>query len=167
MDDLRDPVILHELNNAAVPDVNRIDQPKADWLLTHSMLARMAILDGHVAGVIVVLGEESNLDSDYFRWFTERYENFVYVDRVIVAERARRRGVATRLYLEVDALAQKHRLAIASDVYSKPPNIPSLHLHEKAGYREVGQQFSDAEGKTVSKLMKFGDRARSRHVPPA
>ena len=165
IDDLRDPVVLRELNNAAVPDVNRIDERKADWLLTHSALARMAIVDGHAAAVIVVLGDASNLESDYFRWFTERYENFLYIDRVIVAEKARRRGVATRLYREVDALARRSRMAIASDVYSQPPNMPSLNFHEKMGYREVGQQFSNSEGKTVSKLMKFAGHARSRHLP--
>jgi predicted GNAT superfamily acetyltransferase len=165
IDDLRDPGILRELNNAAAPDVNQIDERKADWLLTHSALARMAIVDGHAAGVIVVLGDASNLESDYFRWFTDRYENFLYIDRVIVAETVRRCGLATRLYREVDELARSSRMAIASEVYSQPPNIPSLNFHRKMGYREVGQQFSNSEGKMVSKLMKFGGRARPRRPP--
>ena len=160
MADLRNPEILFALNNAAVPDVNHIDRRKADWLLVHSALARVASLDGRPAGVVVVLADTAGLDSEYFRWFTERYESFLYIDRVIVAAGARRRGVATRLYLEVDDLAQAGRQAIASEAYCEPPNVASLSLHRKMGYLEIGQQVSMSEGRTVAKFMKFGDRAR-------
>ena len=161
-DELRSPDTLRDLNNAAIPDVNRIDHRKADWLIAHSSLARVATLDGQAAGVIIVLHDYAHLDSDYFRWFTQRYENFLYIDRVIVAATARRRGVATKLYLEVDALALSTSRAIASEVYCEPPNIASLRFHQKMGYREIGRQFSPAESKTVSKLMKFADHAKSR-----
>src|SRR5262245_50899334 len=112
IDDLRDHAILRTLNNAAVPDVNALDNCKAAWLTTHAELARVAAIDGQPAGVIIVLSETAELASEYFTWFTERYENFVYVDRVIVAAAARRHGIATALYREVDRIATEGGLAI-------------------------------------------------------
>jgi len=160
--DLRDPGALLALNNAAIPDVNRLDATKADWLTAHSVLARVATIGEAAAGVVIVLSETAALESEYFRWFTERYGNFLYIDRVVVASDARRHGIATTLYREVEALASKRAQAIASDVYCSPPNAASLRFHQKLGYVEVGQQFSASETRTVCKLMKFGDRARSR-----
>jgi predicted GNAT superfamily acetyltransferase len=160
--DLEDPEILLTTNNAAVPDVNELTNQKAGWLIAHARLTRVATLDGRVAGVIVVLSDTAELNSEYFRWFTARYENFIYIDRVIVAAPTRRLGVATMLYSEVDQIASKDRLAVASDVYCDPPNAASIAFHQKMGYGEVGQQFSPAEGKTVSKLMRYVEHAHPR-----
>jgi uncharacterized protein len=158
--------VLAEMNNSAVPDVNRIDDRKARWLIAHARLAASATLDDRAAGVIVVLDDTAALPSEYFQWFTARYRNFLYIDRVIVAAWARRRGVATQLYREVDRLANEHNLAVASEVYCDPPNAPSLTFHAKMGYVEIGQQLSRAEGKTVSKLMKYREKAEGIGAAP-
>jgi predicted GNAT superfamily acetyltransferase len=163
---LDDAGVLATMNNSAVPDVNRIDDRKARWLIAHARLSASAALDGRAAGVIVVLDDAAALPSEYFQWFTARYRNFLYIDRVIVAAWARRQGVATRLYREVDRLANEHHLAVASEVYCDPPNAPSLAFHAKMGYVEIGQQLSLAEGKTVAKLMKYREKAERIGAAP-
>jgi uncharacterized protein len=162
IENLVNPEILLEINNAAVPDVNRLDLPKAQWLLTHAALSRIATVEGQVAGVIVVLSELAEYDSSYFRWFTERYRNFIYIDRVIVPVWARRLGVAAELYRHVEQVAGEKGLAISVEVYSEPPNTASLKFHAKMSFQEVGCQFSELEKKTVSKLMKYPDRAQRK-----
>ena len=156
---LNDPRILIEINNAAVPDVNLLDEARAEWLVSHSFFSRVATLDGCVAGVLIALSETAGFDSDYYRWYVARYTNFVYVDRVVVAAWARGRGVATELYRDLEQMAEKKGLAIAAEVYSDPPNIPSFNFHRKRSYQEVETQFCEAEGKTVCKFMKYGERA--------
>jgi predicted GNAT superfamily acetyltransferase len=163
---LDDAGVLATMNNSAVPDVNRIDDRKARWLIAHARLSASAALDGRAAGVIVVLDDTAALSSEYFQWFTARYRNFLYIDRVIVAAWARRQGVATRLYREVDRLANEHHLAVASEVYCDPPNAPSLAFHAKMGYMEIGQQLSLAEGKTVAKLIKYREKAEQIGAAP-
>ncbi len=158
------PDTLIEINNAAVPDVNGLDGQKAHWLVENAILAKVAAVDGQAAGVIVVLSENSGYDSDYFRWYTERYRNFIYIDRVIVSAWARGFGVATALYQEVEQFAQDKGVAIAAEVYSDPPNIASLNFHRKMGYQEVGIQFSAMEGKTVAKLMKYLEQAQRKKL---
>jgi hypothetical protein len=152
---LHNPETLLTINNAAVPEVNLLNEAKARWLVEQAALARMTILNGQAAGVIIVLSDTAGFESDYYGWFVERYRNFIYIDRVIVAEWARGQGVASALYQEVEQAAQAQRLAIAAEVYAQPPNIPSLNFHRKRGFQEVGQQINAAEGKTVAKLMKY------------
>ena len=158
---LNEPRILREVNKASVLDVNFLDEARAEWLVNHSFFPRLATLDGKVAGVIIVLSETAGFDSDYYRWYVARYKNFVYIDRVVVAAWARGLGVATELYRHVEQMAEEKSFAIAAEVYSDPPNIPSLNFHRKLGYQEVGTQFCEAEGKTVCKFMKCVERAET------
>jgi predicted GNAT superfamily acetyltransferase len=153
--------VVMEINNSAIPDVNELSADKARWLVENSLMARLIKIDGRPAGVIIVLDEQASLDSDYYRWFVERYRNFVYIDRVIVSEQARGLGLATKLYWEVEKVAQETGRAIAADVYCEPANAPSLTFHQKLGYQEVGQQFCQQEGKTVAKLMKYPERVET------
>lgn len=159
---LENPTLFREVNNAAVPDVNFLDEARAEWLVSHSFFPRLATLDGKVAGVIIVLSETAGFDSDYYRWYVERYTNFAYIDRVVVSAWARGLGVATELYRHVEQMAEAKGLAITAEVYSGPPNVPSLNFHRKLGYQEVGTQFCEGEGKAACKFMKYGERAERK-----
>jgi len=159
---LEDANLLLEINNAAVPDVNMLTEAKAGWLVDHVVTPGLALLDEKPAGLVVVLSDQCSYDSDYYRWFTERYENFLYIDRVIVAASARGQGVARQLYQEIDRIAQERKLAVVADVYSDPPNVPSLALHRAMGFEEVGSQEFPAIGKIAAKFMKFGEYARQK-----
>jgi uncharacterized protein len=132
---------LLEINNAAVPDIGALNPVKAQWLVEHLMMPGLVLLDGQAAGIIVVLSDSCGYDSDYYRWFTDRYENFLYIDRIVVAAWARRQGVAKRIYQAVEQTAQEHTLAIVADVYSDPPNMASLNLHRAMGYEVIGTAY--------------------------
>lgn len=151
---------LLEINNAAVPDVGQLSISKARWLISRLLMPGLAVLDGKEAGIIVVLSDRCEYDSDYYRWFTERYQDFLYVDRIVVASWARGRGVAQALYQKADELSQELNVAIAADVYVEPPNTPSLNFHQKMGFVEVGRQHFPAINKTAAKLMKYEELAK-------
>lgn len=158
---LDNPAIFREINNSAVPNISFLDEARAEWLVSHSFFPRLAMLDGKVAGVIIVLSETAGFDSDYYRWYVERYTNFAYIERVVVSAWARGRGVATELYRHVEQMADEKGLAVAAEVDSDPPNIPSLNFHRKLGYQEVGTQFFEAEVKAVCKFMKYVERVET------
>jgi predicted GNAT superfamily acetyltransferase len=159
---LDDARILFDVNNAAVPDVGAVDLQKAAWLVAHCEVPGLARLDGQVAGIVVILSDRCGYASDYYRWFTERYESFLYVDRVVVAAWARGRGVARQMYAAVEQAALERNLAIVADVYSEPPNVPSLNFHRGSGFEEVGSVYMPKVQKTVAKLMKYPERAHRR-----
>ncbi len=159
---MTNPVTLLEINNAAVPDLNEITLLKAEWMMEHCVVPNQVMLDGKVAGAIVVLSDHCGFDSDYYRWFTARYENFLYIDRVIVVAWARGRGVAKSIYAEVERVANEKQQAIVADVYAQPPNMPSLQLHRSMGFEEIAQVYMPGVGKTVSKLVKYKERAKQK-----
>jgi len=159
---LTDANILLELNNAAVPDLNELTPGKAQWLVDHCVVPAMATLDGRVAGLVVVLSETCGFDSDYFRWFSERYQNFLYIDRVVVADWARGQGIARQLYEAIETAAREKGLALVADVYCEPPNTASLNLHYRMGFQEIGKQHFPAEKRIATKFMKYGELARPK-----
>jgi predicted GNAT superfamily acetyltransferase len=109
-------------------------------------------LDGEVAGFVVTFRAGTTYDSENYRWFGDRYgEDFYYLDRIVVHERFRRRGLASFVYDEIEAVAKTyHRLTL--EVNLVPPNEASLAFHHGRGYVEVGRRGD--ETKTVSLMQK-------------
>jgi uncharacterized protein len=84
-----------------------------------------------------------------FRWFKERYESFVYIDRVIVAPDQRGRGVASMLYRDLIARSEEaHQPRIVREVNIDPPNPASLAFHAALGFEMVGEA-SISDGKRL------------------
>jgi predicted GNAT superfamily acetyltransferase len=139
-DDL--PRIL-EINEANVPEVGSVDAARMEYLLGESPIALAVDVDGRLVGFCLVLGATSAYDSVNYRWFVERYDRFLYLDRVAVEATARGSGLGTLLYAEVDRLMRdQHPDAahLALEVNVDPPNEGSLRFHARLGFVEVGQQ---------------------------
>jgi len=146
-----------ELNNAAVPAVNGLQRSNLDWFTehAHSFLVKPTA-DGRVAGYMVGLhGPGVGYDSINYEWFSQRYEKFVYVDRIVVAEAGRGKGVGRALYDEFAArgLADSHEVMLA-EVNIKPRNEVSLRFHDLYGFKPVGEQDTEGGSKRVVMLEK-------------
>jgi predicted GNAT superfamily acetyltransferase len=105
------------------------------WAAYHRVIER----DEGVAAFLLAFREGAAYDSPNYRWFSERYASFVYIDRVVVAPPHRGQGLATFLYLDVFAFARKSRVAIVTCEFDvDPPNEVSRRFHDKLGFEEVG-----------------------------
>jgi predicted GNAT superfamily acetyltransferase len=130
-----------EINEANVPEVGSVDAARMAFLVAQSPIALLVELDGKIAGFCLVLTSDAPYDSVNFRWFTQRYDDFMYLDRVAFDTRAQGRGLGTRLYAEVDRLmAERGARHLALEINIDPPNEPSLAFHARRGFSEVGQQ---------------------------
>lgn len=93
---------------------------------------------GAFGGFVVTFTPGSAYDSVNYRWFSQRYDSFSYLDRVVLDPSLRRRGVGTAVYDELEAQAAAYgRMALEVNV--EPPNEPSLAFHRSRGYAEVGR----------------------------
>jgi len=147
-----DLAVVAAINDANVPAVGAADEAKLARLLDQSLIA-LAATDGSGApiGFCLVLGPGADYASVNYRWFAERYDDFVYLDRVAVDEAARNRGVGAALYAEVERRANAPWFLL--EVNLRPRNDGSLRFHHRLGFEEVGQQETDY-GVLVSLLAK-------------
>ncbi|MGD8379019.1 MAG: GNAT family N-acetyltransferase [Gammaproteobacteria bacterium] len=149
----RDLDFLLELNNAVVPAVNELDGDAVGWFLTHAPYARLAELDATPAGFLFGLTHENDYASANFAWFRERFPEFVYVDRVAVAEPARRAGVARALYDDFMRHAGG-RSRVVCEVNIRPRNERSLRFHARLGFEQVGTREDGHTGKRLAMLSR-------------
>ena len=112
---------------------------------------RVAIVDGGVAAFLLAFREGAAYDSLNYRWFVERYPQFLYIDRIVVNPAHRAMRLGTLLYEDLFACArQLHLPRVTCEFDVEPPNPVSAQFHQKFGFREVGQQALGHAAKTVS-----------------
>jgi len=142
------------LNEASLPHVSSLDMEQARWFAANARYFRVARIDGLFAGFLIGLRPGIDYSSDNYRWFCENYSDFAYIDRVAVAESARRQGVASRLYDDFAITLRGEVDVMTCEVNIRPPNESSMHYHELHGFRQVASQEIEGGKKEVAMLEK-------------
>lgn len=141
------------INNAAVPAMNVLDADGVRWLLTNAAYARVAMADGEVAGFLIGLPPGVGYDSDNYRWFSARYDEFLYIDRIAFDERFRNRGLGSALYDDIADFARGRWPRIVAEVNLDPPNPRSEVFHSRHGFVRVGELERDRARPSYAYLM--------------
>ncbi|APP76115.1 GNAT family N-acetyltransferase [Xanthomonas vesicatoria] len=140
------------LNNAHATALSLLD---ADGLAALLQMAWHARLVPPADGLLIALDQSAAYANANFAWLAERFTRFVYVDRIVIAARAQRRGLAAQLY---DDLIRSARAAaqprVVCEVNLRPPNPASLAFHRQLGFVPVGDAVL-ANGKQVQYLEKM------------
>ena len=140
------------LNNEHAAELSWLEADRLSFLLGEAFYARRI---GDLEAFIMTFDQEANYDSPNFLWFCERYERFIYVDRVVVAAHARGRGHARRLYQDLFEHAGRagHTL-VTCEVNTDPPNPASDAFHAALGFTEVGDAVIHGGKKAVRYYVK-------------
>ena len=98
--------------------------------------------DGVPAAFLIALrGGSADYDIRVYRWFSEHYARFLYIDRIVVDENHRGMGLGRRLYQDAFAFAKKEGFPlVAAAIETIPYNAQSLIFHKRMGFYEVGEQ---------------------------
>ena len=142
------------LNNAAGPAILPLDAARLRHFFDHAEYFRVAERDGTLAGFLIGVGSQSDHDSSNFRWFCERYPNFFYIDRIVVASRRRGGGVGRAFYADAQSYAELRYPQLACEVFLDEVNDPVLLFHGSFGFREVGQHVMPETEVRAAMLMK-------------
>lgn len=111
--------------------------------------------DHRFAGFVITMASGAAYDSGNFGWFAQRYAAFGYLDRIVVREDFRRRGLAGLVYDAIEARTARLAPLLALDVNSDPPNVESLAFHVGRGYEQVGErEFRDHRVALLVKLLR-------------
>ncbi|TWI07325.1 GNAT family N-acetyltransferase [Aerolutibacter ruishenii] len=142
------------LNNAAGPTILPLDAARLRHLYENAEYFRVAERDGSLAGFLIGFGSHANHDSSNFRWFRERYPEFFYIDRIVVASRRRGGGVGRAFYADAQSYAELRYPEMACEVFLDGASDPVLLFHGSFGFREVGQHVMEEAGVRAAMLMK-------------
>jgi uncharacterized protein len=140
------------LNNAAGRSIVPVDAALVRELFDIAAYFRVAEIDGHMAAFLIALTPEAPYASVNFRWFREHCADFVYIDRIVVAERYRRHGLGRLFYADVASYAEVRVPQLTCEVFLDPPDDVSVLFHGTYGFQEIGQQV--AHGRRVALLAK-------------
>jgi predicted GNAT superfamily acetyltransferase len=143
--------------------MNNENDPAVSWLERDELESDLAVAkyalvigDDIVKGFCVTF--ESGLARDLgvnYKWFTERYPNFVYLDRVVIDAPHRSQRLGEALYREVERRIREEitTTLLTCEVNLRPRNDGSLRFHARLGFEQVGEQES-RPGLVVAMLAK-------------
>jgi len=142
------------LNNAAGPTILPLDMARLRALAGEAAYLRVAEADGHLAGFLIGLRESAHYASPNFIWFRERYAEFLYIDRIVIARPYRGIGLGRVFYADVTSFAEVRVPLLACEVFLEPPDDVAVLFHGTYGFQEVGQQLMPGVNRRVSLLAK-------------
>ncbi len=155
---------VYAINEAAVPAVGEETSDALAHIAAEACVALTVETDDDgdaaapptIIGFTFVLPPGADYNSLNYAWFSERYDEFIYLDRVAIAPSHQRRGIGRMIYDEVERRgAQEWPTArvFALEVNLEPRNDQSLAFHAQLGFTEVGQRRGD-DDKLVSMMVK-------------
>lgn len=138
------------LNNQHAVELSWLEPGQLDHLLRQAFRARRI---GEVDAFLLAVDQRADYGSPNYRWFLQRYQRFVYVDRVVVAAAARGRGYARLLYEDLfRRAADTGHERVVCEVNVQPPNPASDFFHAALGFVEVGSATIHNGAKSVRYL---------------
>jgi predicted GNAT superfamily acetyltransferase len=145
-----------EINNANTPGVSELTLSELETDFKNCLHA-LAIDNEHgeVCAFCITFAPDAPDAGANHRWFADRFESFVYLDRIAIDPTYQNLGLGVLLYQSVEQQmidSAQHSL-LCCEVNLEPPNPGSLRFHHRIGFTEVGQQ-SPQQNYVVSMLSK-------------
>lgn len=142
------------LNNNAGDAILPLDQDKLHGFFEEAEYFRIAERDGNLTGFLVGFGSGSGHQSSNFDWFSQRYPDFFYIDRIVIASRRRGGGVGRAFYADVQSYAELRYPHLCCEVFLDHGADPALLFHGSFGFHEVGQNVMPDVDVRASMMMK-------------
>lgn len=147
-----------ELNNEAYPAVPKATVEDMAGFVDTFDWCMVVENNSEVVGFVMAVEPGKDYDSENYRFFESRGFPHFYIDRVVLGEGARGKGLGKRLYAELfeEARARGYE-RITCEVNLKPENPVSLAFHRAMGFVGVGVQDTKGGDVTVQLLEAIVD----------
>jgi predicted GNAT superfamily acetyltransferase len=145
-----------EINNANTPGVSELTMSELETDIKNCLHA-LAIDNEHgeVCAFCITFAPDAPDAGVNHQWFADRFESFVYLDRIAIDPTYQNLGLGALLYQSVEKqmIASAQHSLLCCEVNLEPPNPGSLRFHHRIGFTEVGQH-SPQQNYRVSMLSK-------------
>ena len=142
-----------QINEQGLPGTGQVSHEEMADLMSLSELSIGAFEGDGMLGFVLCLTPCTRYASLNYAWFNQRYQEFLYVDRIAVAIEQRGRGIGTLLYERVIEHAESLRFPVTAEVNLTPPNPGSIRFHERHSFAEIGV-FHQGE-KSVTMMLRL------------
>jgi uncharacterized protein len=95
------------LNAASEHVLSPLTRERLELLHRQAACHRVVEAPAGLAAFLLAFREGSAYDSPNYRWFAARYDRFLYVDRIVVADAHRGHGLGRRLYTDLFRFARE------------------------------------------------------------
>ena len=145
---------IESLNHSVVDLTSPIDAERIQQLHTMSSYHRVIVHDSQLVAFLLVLGPNCDYDSVNYQWFDQRYDNFSYIDRIVVHDVCRGQGLGTILYEDLFEWAINQKIRnIVCEYNVEPLNEASQKFHSALGFKEVSLEMI-GQAKWVSMQLR-------------
>jgi len=148
----KDVTAAWKINEQGLPGTGKVSHDEMLDLLSLSELPLGIFDDGEMLGFVLCLTPRTRYASLNYAWFNERYQEFLYVDRIAVAVQHRDRGIGSLLYGRVIEHAESLQFPVTAEVNLTPPNPGSIRFHERHRFKEIG--VFNQENKSVTMMLR-------------
>tara|TARA_Y100001970_G_scaffold252289_1_gene325953 strand:+ start:1446 stop:1940 length:495 start_codon:yes stop_codon:yes gene_type:complete len=141
------------LNQKSLSAVSHSNLERMKHFLNISSYFKIMHINDIPVGFIIGLLPGKDYTSENYVWFNERYNSFVYVDRIIIEKTYRNSGLGFYVY---DHLAKYFRNKVENilcEVNIKPYNEQSINFHKKYGFKNICEKDTDYGRKRVSYMI--------------
>jgi hypothetical protein len=142
-----------ELNKAAIPAVNLLSESEIRKLFSQAEYFHTLWLNQVVIGFLIALGPGTIYNSPNYRWFELHYDQFLYIDRIVIDSSHQGLGYGRMFYDNLRKSVGHQFPKIACEVNLRPKNETSLRFHRRYGFRQVGIQETEGGAKQVSLMV--------------
>ena len=141
-----------EINEQGLPGTGQVSVEQMGELLQLSDLCIGAYIDEKLVGFVLCLYPQKDYSSLNYAWFNDRYNQFLYVDRIAISTQHRNIEIGSELYTKVFQLASEKRIPVTAEVSLYPPNEGSDRFHLRHGFSSVGEFHQN--GKSVTMYVR-------------
>ena len=134
-----DVASMWSINEQGLPGTGQVSKQEMADLLNFSVLSLGVFREQELLGFVICLPPGTRYGSLNYAWFNQRFEAFMYVDRIAVAQQHRDQGIGSMLYEQVIASSDEQGVPVAAEVNLTPPNPGSMRFHERFRFKEVGE----------------------------
>lgn len=133
------PAIL-ALNEISVAVLSPLNEEKLQRLIAIATVAKVVVVNETVAAFVLAFTENVEYESTNYQWFNQKYSQFLYIDRIVVADTFRGKKLASHIYDYLLDWAGDHSVPrLVAEIDIQPPNEASLQFHQKYGFSELEQ----------------------------
>jgi predicted GNAT superfamily acetyltransferase len=130
------------LNLAEVHHTSDMDVERLAELSDLACYHKVALVNHVVAAFLLAMRHDSPYKNVNFAWFAGRYDQFLYIDRIVVSSACRGMRLGSLLYEDLFGFAKRECIPLLACEYNIfPLNEASRSFHDKFGFEEQGTQW--------------------------